>query len=424
MATFIPSGNIRGPIIHEPVLKLSITAGAKLLYGILCSAANDKDHCWLGLQTMADKLACSISSVKRHLSELKNSGLIAIRHRHGHSSFFTLLPPPAEMRELPDSEQEVPTNCGITETPASSPSGEFNMNCPQATLNSPQPKMDCINNLNKIIQEIPPTPKTGLTSQPPAKTVSSGGGDFSDFEKIYSAYPRKEAKGLAKIAWAQLARNNALPPTDVILAAIQRFSASHNWQRENGRFIPQLSNFLKGERWNDPLSDAEIREKTAKEETDKIRQRHEQEEEQRRIAAEKKMAVHRPVFEAFAAKFKGPFHYPLVFGKWMYLRERGKAPIASDVPDGNELGILDFIKHFEKRAINSASPVIPASATHKQSASNSQNRFFSRGKSYPDCHNHAVCDANQPQSIGKIIRKTGVFMGLKPDNPVLPAMAC
>lgn len=424
MTTFIPSGNIRGPIIHETVLRLSITAGAKLLYGILCSAANDKDHCWLGLKTMADKLSSGISSIKRYLGELQEAGLISIQHRHGHSSLFTLLPPPAGKSACPAPEQN-PASPNSDESVTPPLSGQPNLVSRQPTLNSPQPKTGCINNLNKTIKEISPSPQTPLAEPSVENKLSVGGGDFSDFEKVYSAYPRKEAKGLAKIAWTQLARNKALPQVQVILAAIERFSASHNWQRENGRFIPQLSNFLKGERWNDPLSASEIQENAVRKESEQNRRLLEQAEEQRRLECEEKKAIHKPVFDAFAAKFKGTFHFPLVFGKWMYLREKGLAPVASDVPENNELGILDFINNFQRVPIQDASTSVPIAEGNNNSASSVPNTFLSKMQSGAVHKHPRDFNDNKPRSAGEILKNSLLCMGIKPDNPLLrQAVAC
>lgn len=243
------------------------------------------------------------------------------------------------------------------------------------------------------------------------------GDSFSVFEKVYAAYPRKEAKGLAKIAWTQLARTGALPELAVILAAISRFSASHNWQRENGRFIPQLSNFLKGERWNDPLSETEIEEKAAKEASEKARRQLKQEEEQRRAENEEKKALHKLDFDVFAAKFKGSFHFPMVFGIWMYYREKGVAPVASDVPEDNRLGIMDFIKSFANRAQQVAVSQVSQKEEPKQAVSTSVNtpptkpNFFRQNK--PDFIEPGFISA------GKILKNSPFFMGLKTNRPKL-----
>ena len=70
-------------------------------------------------------------------------------------------------------------------------------------------------------------------------------------------YPKKEAKGFARMAWLKLSRSGQLPSLPELHAAIRRFAASEGWQREQGRFVPQMGNWLRGQRWLDPLPLAE-----------------------------------------------------------------------------------------------------------------------------------------------------------------------
>ena len=58
-------------------------------------------------------------------------------------------------------------------------------------------------------------------------------------------YPKKEAKGFARLAWLQLLRSGELPPLAELHAAIRRFASSESWQREQGRFVPQMGNWLR-----------------------------------------------------------------------------------------------------------------------------------------------------------------------------------
>lgn len=172
---------------------------------------------------------------------------------------------------------------------------------------------------------------------------------FSDFERVYAAYPRKEAKGLARVAWRNLARSRCLPALSVILAAIERFKGSANWQRENGRFVPQLSNFLKGERWDDPVPEAESVEQRQKQRIALANARYQKWTEREKINYEARKLELSPLFDKFAARFKATFHRPLVFGHWLALYDRGIAPLASDVPTDNELEISQFLHWFSNK---------------------------------------------------------------------------
>ncbi len=72
-----------------------------------------------------------------------------------------------------------------------------------------------------------------------------------DFEKLWEIYPKKEAKESARKAWLALSCKNILPNFEVIKYSITTFYNTNSWQREQGRFIPQLVNFLKNMRWKD-----------------------------------------------------------------------------------------------------------------------------------------------------------------------------
>jgi hypothetical protein len=87
--------------------------------------------------------------------------------------------------------------------------------------------------------EIPPNPrKRGKVSEfPPG------------FDAFWSAYPRKAAKAAASKAFARLRADDAL--IALILAAVARQSASEQWRKDGGEFIPYPATWLNGRRWED-----------------------------------------------------------------------------------------------------------------------------------------------------------------------------
>lgn len=417
METFVPKGNISGPILPEFVLKLSITAGAKLMYSILCWHAYDKDYCWPSYPKLAERMCCSINSVKNYFRELVKAKLVLVKKESYHSSKFFLLKPSEEM--LHDCKDEhcvesIPSPQGVNPPKFGTNPSKFGEN---------PSNFGPLKNPNKQIQQTPPMPFHQSNNDKLQNKNFVGAGDsFSDFEKVYDAYPRKEAKGLAKIAWTQLARNNALPDLKIILAAIARFSTSHNWQRENGRFIPQLSNFLKGERWNDPITESEIQEKASKEQSENAMRLRAQTEEQRRIEYEKKKAAHKPDFDAFAAKFKDNFHFPMVFGLWLHFLDHGKAPFASDVSENNKLGIVEFIKSFANHVRQAANSVMPQESEAKHPAPCSGNKLERSNGFRSKSSESAGCGF---RSAGEILKKGPFFMDVKAAQPRLrQAVAC
>lgn len=76
------------------------------------------------------------------------------------------------------------------------------------------------------------------------------------FELFWKAYPKKTAK---KAAWAAFSK--VKPDTDLferIMAAIGKAKTTEQWQRENGRFIPNPATWLNQGRWDDEIPDEEV----------------------------------------------------------------------------------------------------------------------------------------------------------------------
>ena len=69
-----------------------------------------------------------------------------------------------------------------------------------------------------------------------------------DFEKFWSAYPKKVGKKSAKKAF-----DRANMPIETLLAAIERQKCSTQWSKDNGQFIPNPSTWLNQGRWEDEL---------------------------------------------------------------------------------------------------------------------------------------------------------------------------
>ena len=334
METFAPRGNIHGPILPQFVLEKSMTFGAKTMYAILCDYAADKDHCWPSQTTLAKRLSCSISSVKNYLAELVREKLIFIRREQYRSSVYYLLRPEScsQKQETNPVHQQSKSGCN------------------EATFGS-------LTTLNKQGKErdSPLSPHTpGETAPAPVrrtcKTPAAGGvSALPDFESVWMLYPKKEAKSFARMAWLKLSQSGQLPSLPELHTAIRRFAASEGWQREQGRFVPQMGNWLRGQRWLDPLPLAEQAEATQKQSAlQALRVREEQEQ---RLQAQKdaERARLRPLFDAFATKFPPIANDAMPFGIWQYLHSQNRAPSADDVPAENSLGIIEFLNDFKRR---------------------------------------------------------------------------
>lgn len=334
MKTFSPKGNIHGPILPQFVLRKSITFGAKTMYAILCDYAADKDHCWPSQATLAKRLSCSISSVKNYLAELVREKLIFIRREQYRSSVYYLLRPEEMVKTQETNFANKQSESGCNEAT----SGYL------TTLNK-QRKEENSPSSPHAPGETASVPVRRTSNAPAAGGVSS----LPDFESVWMLYPKKEAKGFARMAWLKLSRSGQLPSLPELQAAIRRFAASEGWQREQGRFVPQMGNWLRGQRWLDPLPLAEQAEATQKQSAlQALRVREEQEQRlQKRKDAER--ARLRPLFDAFATKFPPIANDAMPFGIWQYLHSQNRAPSADDVPPENSLGIIAFLNDFKRR---------------------------------------------------------------------------
>lgn len=81
--------------------------------------------------------------------------------------------------------------------------------------------------------------------------ISPKGGRSSDFDRFYTAYPRKRNKDSAKTAFEK--RYKDLPPIDELIAIVEKWSETDGWKRENGQFIPYPGTWLNKGGWQDEI---------------------------------------------------------------------------------------------------------------------------------------------------------------------------
>ncbi len=68
----------------------------------------------------------------------------------------------------------------------------------------------------------------------------------TEFDRFWSAYPRKKSKGQAEKAWKQ-----PHPDIEIILAAIAKAKQSEQWLRDGGQFVPYPATWLNAKGWED-----------------------------------------------------------------------------------------------------------------------------------------------------------------------------
>lgn len=334
METFAPKGNIYGPILPQFVLQMSITFGAKTMYAILCDYAADKDHCWPSQATLAKRLSCSISSVKNYLAELVRAKLISIKREQYRSSVYYLLRPEELTKKQETHFADKQSEAGCHETKSGYLNNLSKQRKEKYSPLSPHMPGETVNPVRRMVR----TPTAGGVSS-----------SLPDFESVWAMYPKKEAKGFARMAWLKLVRSGQLPSLPELHAAIRHFASSENWQREQGRFVPQLGNWLRGQRWLDSVRPSGQTGQERTQDLRKIMQAREEREQRQHEAWSANKARLRPEFEAFAAKFPPVANDAMPFGIWLHLHSQNRAPSADDVPPGNTLSISEFLQDYKRR---------------------------------------------------------------------------
>jgi len=75
--------------------------------------------------------------------------------------------------------------------------------------------------------------------------------ECTGFDRFWTAYPKKKAKGDAQRAWKAL--NPGALLLDRILKAVESQRESPDWQKSQGRYIPYPATWLRAQQWEDVL---------------------------------------------------------------------------------------------------------------------------------------------------------------------------
>lgn len=254
METFAPKGQLRGMIMPNYVDRSrTLCIEARYLYAVLCDYAREKDHCWASQKKLAMRIGCSLGSLKKYLRQLEAEKLIWIAHTYKGCKYYFLKPE--------NMTRAVSNFDGSLSNFENSPS----------KFDGQGSNFDTNPNLkNKKKEYTPPLPPAitpaiapvarDVSSLSEAKIISQDRvAAEKAFGEVWSAYPRPPrfvSRDKAWREWWKLWRQGALPDLKSVLCAIG-LNAKHNpaWSlgNENGRYIPNLENWLAGKRWKDDI---------------------------------------------------------------------------------------------------------------------------------------------------------------------------
>ncbi|WP_434575024.1 helix-turn-helix domain-containing protein [Pseudomonas sp. Z3-6] len=196
----------------------------KLVLIKLADNASDQGECWPSYQHIADQCEIGRSTVKLHIRELEKAGLLR-----------------REYRRKGELNQSNVFHLSLDGGAASAPGGGARDNPPGAGDN-PGGGAGA-------------APRTSHSYEPvkePKPTVIPDG--VEGFEQFWKLYPKKKGRKDAAKAWAKLKPNDELRQT--LITALGRHCLSEDWTKDSGRYIPNASTWLNGERWTDELKPA------------------------------------------------------------------------------------------------------------------------------------------------------------------------
>jgi len=77
------------------------------------------------------------------------------------------------------------------------------------------------------------------------------------FDVFWLQYPKKKSKGQAEKTWFKIKPTKEL--LNKILSSISKAKQSHDWQKENGQFIPYPATWLNAKGWEDEYEPLQIK---------------------------------------------------------------------------------------------------------------------------------------------------------------------
>ncbi len=343
MQAFIPRENARGFIMPNFIFEnRELNCGAKLLFSALCDYARDKAFCFPSKKRLARQLNISLNTLKARLRQLISLGFVKIQLMSGRETFYLFYPN---------------NNAGVSknDTAESSPK-EHRRECldlPQtgvSNFDSRVSKIDTevkVNNLKTLTPPISPTsPKSDAVP-----SIDCGKSVNFSFEDFWGIYPKKENKEKARKAYWKIFSRKKIPNISIFQKAVEFFLNTSQWQKESGRFIPQLHNFLNDLRWEEIPKEI-IEKKKVKlvvEETnfafENLEERQQKrKEEEAKIEAEVKVIQEN--FDNFSSYFSTPkpIEKPLAYGLFMSLFRKGMIPKVT-VPQS--MNIVDYLVNFK-----------------------------------------------------------------------------
>ncbi len=260
MQAFTPSIDARGYIMPNFIYEHEeLNHGAKLLFCTLCDYARKKSFCYPSKTTLAKRLHASLNSIKKWLRQLVSLGFVVIQYNEKKELFHLFSPKKTNSPNQNNQQENQSSSLSNNDSKESNSDSKVSKNDENISKNDTEDNVKNLNNLTHSSPPLPPDTVPHSQEITPQKTYGSVEHNQS-FEDFWNIYPKKENKEKARIAFVNLAKEGKIPHLSLFEKAISHFVKSEQWQRENGRFIPQLYNFLKDLRWEELPKESPVNE--------------------------------------------------------------------------------------------------------------------------------------------------------------------
>ena len=197
----------------------------KLVLVKLADNASDQGECWPSYQHIADQCEIDRSTVRRHIKQLAEQGLLRVENRDGpkgnSSNLYFLTLGGVGQKSTPVGTES--TGGG---TPPTGGVGTESTRTSHSSEPVKEPKTLCA--LEVELAEA--------------------------FEVFWKLYPNKKSKKDARKAWEKLKPSAQLRQT--LMTALGNHCLSRDWTKDDGQYVPMASTWLNGERWTDVLKPA------------------------------------------------------------------------------------------------------------------------------------------------------------------------
>ena len=222
----------------------------RLVLLAIADFCDDAGNSWPSMARIAQKACVTERGARQIVRRLEADGWLQTvvgGGRHGCNEYRILMRKPDRNPE-PETRNDVPPEHGSPGTRKQKPGTRV-----QKTRNprSAEP--------SRSIKD--PSIKNTPTFSEPTKATPIG----AEFEKVWSAYPRKVGKGAAEKAWTK-ARKRA--DFDDIAPGLRAFIRAA--KGSDPKFIPHLSTWLNERRWEDDQSHAVNRPRTSTEDLEQL----------------------------------------------------------------------------------------------------------------------------------------------------------